>query len=83
MSAAEIQDAAEPASMPVIVTGRSHHVAHRIIGSVPVELLHESPYPVLTISLPEHDPSGAVTCVGGGALHIPCLKKIEILALTY
>jgi nucleotide-binding universal stress UspA family protein len=32
------------------VTGRSHQAAHRILGSVPVELLHESPYPVLTIS---------------------------------
>jgi nucleotide-binding universal stress UspA family protein len=41
--------AAEPASMPIIVTGRSHHVPHRVIGSVPVRLLHESPYPVLTI----------------------------------
>jgi nucleotide-binding universal stress UspA family protein len=40
-----------PASDPVIiVTGRSHHAAHRIIGSVPGELLHQSPYPVLTIS---------------------------------
>ena len=50
LSAASIQDAAEPASTPVIVTGRSHHAAHRIIGSVPVQLLHQSPYPVLTIS---------------------------------
>jgi nucleotide-binding universal stress UspA family protein len=50
LSAASIQDAAEPASTPVIVTGRSHHAAHRIIGSVPVELLHQSPYPVLTVS---------------------------------
>jgi nucleotide-binding universal stress UspA family protein len=41
--------AAEPAGTPVIVTGRSHHVPHRVIGSVPVRLLHESPYPVLTI----------------------------------
>ncbi len=41
--------AAEPASTPVIVTGRSHHVPHRVIGSVPVRLLHESSYPVLTI----------------------------------
>jgi nucleotide-binding universal stress UspA family protein len=40
----------EPAGTPIIVTGRSHHAAHRILGSVPVELLHESPYPVLTIS---------------------------------
>ena len=33
-----------------LVTGRSHHAPHRILGSVPVELLHQSPYPVLTIS---------------------------------
>jgi nucleotide-binding universal stress UspA family protein len=44
LSAAGIQD-----SPPVIVTGRSHHAAHHIIGSVPVQLLHQSPYPVLTI----------------------------------
>jgi nucleotide-binding universal stress UspA family protein len=48
--AASIQDAAQPASTPVIVTGRSHHAAHQVIGSVPVRLLHQSPYPVLTIS---------------------------------
>jgi nucleotide-binding universal stress UspA family protein len=41
--------AADPASAPVIVAGRSHHVAHHILGSVPVRLLNESPYPVLTI----------------------------------
>ena len=40
--------AAEPASTPVIVTGRSHHVPHRVIGSVPARLLH-APYPVITI----------------------------------
>jgi universal stress protein family protein len=50
LSAAGIQDAAQPASTSVIVTGRSHHVPHRIIGSVPVHLLHQSPYPVVTIS---------------------------------
>jgi nucleotide-binding universal stress UspA family protein len=50
MSAANVQDAAEPASEPIIVTGRSHHAPHRILGSVPVELLHQSPFPVLTIS---------------------------------
>ena len=50
MSAANVQDAAEPASEPIIVTGRSHHAQHRILGSVPVELLHQSPFPVLTIS---------------------------------
>jgi WhiB family redox-sensing transcriptional regulator len=33
------------------VTGRSHHAVHHVIGSVPVQLLHESPYPVLTIAL--------------------------------
>ncbi|HEX8005567.1 MAG TPA: universal stress protein [Trebonia sp.] len=49
LSAASIRDAAEPASTPVIVTGRSHHAAHHIIGSVAVQLLHQSPYPVLTI----------------------------------
>jgi nucleotide-binding universal stress UspA family protein len=50
LSAANVQDAAEPASEPIIVTGRSHHAPHRILGSVPVELLHQSPFPVLTIS---------------------------------
>jgi nucleotide-binding universal stress UspA family protein len=49
LDGAGIYAAAEPASTPVIVTGRSHHVPHRVIGSVPVRLLHESPYPVLTI----------------------------------
>jgi nucleotide-binding universal stress UspA family protein len=50
LSVATALDAAERASEPVIVTGRSHHAPHRILGSVPVELLHQSPYPVLTIS---------------------------------
>jgi nucleotide-binding universal stress UspA family protein len=50
LSAANFLDAAESASEPVLVTGRSHHAPHRILGSVPVELLHQSPYPVLTIS---------------------------------
>ena len=50
LAAASLQDAAEPASIPIIVTGRSHHAAHHIIGSVPVQLLHQSPYPVLTIA---------------------------------
>jgi nucleotide-binding universal stress UspA family protein len=49
LDAAGSYAAAEPANTPVIVTGRSHHVPHRVIGSVPVRLLHESPYPVLTI----------------------------------
>ena len=34
---------------PIIVTGRSYHAVHHVIGSVPVRLLHESPYPVITI----------------------------------
>jgi hypothetical protein len=50
LSAASVQDAAEPGRPPVIVTGRSHHAAHEIIGSVPVRLLHQSPYPVVTIA---------------------------------
>ncbi len=49
LDAAGLHAAAEPGSTPIIVTGRSHHVPHRVIGSVPVRLLHESPYPVLTI----------------------------------
>jgi nucleotide-binding universal stress UspA family protein len=35
---------------PVIVVGRPGHIAHNILGSVPVHLLHHSPYPVLTIA---------------------------------
>jgi len=50
LAAANDLDGAESASEPVLVTGRSHHAPHRILGSVPVELLHQSPYPVLTIS---------------------------------
>jgi nucleotide-binding universal stress UspA family protein len=50
LDAAGTYAAADPASTLVIVTGRSHHVPHRVIGSVPVRLLHESPYPVLTVS---------------------------------
>jgi nucleotide-binding universal stress UspA family protein len=49
LDAASVYAAADPASAAVIVTGRSHHVPHRVIGSVPVRLLHESPYPVLTV----------------------------------
>lgn len=49
--AAGAQHAAQPASMPVIVTGRSHHAARRrFIGSVPDRVQRRSPYPVLTIS---------------------------------
>jgi nucleotide-binding universal stress UspA family protein len=50
LAEASIRDAADPDSRPLIVAGRSHHAAHQVIGSVPVRLLHESPYPVLTIS---------------------------------
>jgi nucleotide-binding universal stress UspA family protein len=41
---------AAPGRTPVIVAGRSHHVPHRVIGSVPVRLLNQSPYPVVTIA---------------------------------
>jgi nucleotide-binding universal stress UspA family protein len=50
LHAARAQAAAEPATPPIIVTGRSHHVPHQVIGSVPGRLLHQSPYPVLTIA---------------------------------
>jgi nucleotide-binding universal stress UspA family protein len=42
--------AEEPGRKPLIVTGRSHHAALHVLGSVPGRLLHESPYPVVTIS---------------------------------
>jgi len=48
--AAGIQDAAEPAGTPVIVTSRSRPAARHAIGSVPGRLLRRSPYPVLTVS---------------------------------
>jgi hypothetical protein len=50
LAAANDLDTADTGGEPVLVTGRSHHAPHRILGSVPVELLHQSPYPVLTIS---------------------------------
>ena len=50
LHAADIYAAEEPADAPVIVTGRSHHAVLHVIGSVPVRLLNESPYPVLTVS---------------------------------
>jgi nucleotide-binding universal stress UspA family protein len=50
LMAASIQDAAEPAGTPVIVTGRSRHRARRVAGSVPVRLLLRSHYPVLIVS---------------------------------
>jgi nucleotide-binding universal stress UspA family protein len=49
LHAASVEDAAGAARAPITVTGRSHH-PHRVLGSVPVELLHQSPYPVLTIT---------------------------------
>jgi hypothetical protein len=50
LHAASRHAAAEPGQTPIIVTGRSHHATHQIIGSVPVRLLHQSSYPVLTIA---------------------------------
>jgi hypothetical protein len=49
LHAAGLYAAADPASPPVIVAGRSHHAAHHVLGSVPVRLLNQSPYPVVTI----------------------------------
>ena len=49
LDAAGSYAAAEPANTPIIVSGRSHHVPHRVIGSVPVRLMHQSPYPIVTI----------------------------------
>jgi nucleotide-binding universal stress UspA family protein len=49
LGAAGTYAAAEPANTPIIVSGRSHHVPHRVIGSVPVGLMHQSPYPIVTI----------------------------------
>lgn len=42
--------AEEPGRKPLIVAGRSHHAALHVLGSVPVRLLNESPYPVVTIA---------------------------------
>jgi nucleotide-binding universal stress UspA family protein len=50
LHAASLHDIAGPATTPVIITGRSRHAARHVIGSVPVRLLHHSPYPVLTIA---------------------------------
>jgi nucleotide-binding universal stress UspA family protein len=33
----------------VVVVGRSAHAVHKVVGSVPVGLLHRSPAPVVTI----------------------------------
>jgi Universal stress protein family len=50
LHAADVYAAQEPGRAPVIVTGRSHRAALHVVGSVPVRLLNESPYPVLTVS---------------------------------
>ena len=49
LAAASTRAAAVPGSAPLIVVGRSGRAAHQVLGSVPVRLLHHSPYPVLTI----------------------------------
>jgi nucleotide-binding universal stress UspA family protein len=49
LSAASVEAATEHGTKPVLVTGRPGHTAHHVIASVPVRLLHHSPYPVLTI----------------------------------
>jgi nucleotide-binding universal stress UspA family protein len=41
--------AADGGAAPVIVVGRAGHAARHVLGSVPVRLLHHSPYPVLAI----------------------------------
>jgi nucleotide-binding universal stress UspA family protein len=48
LSSASAQAAAGD-SEPVIVVGRSGHAARHVLGSVPVRLLHRSPYPVLAV----------------------------------
>jgi nucleotide-binding universal stress UspA family protein len=49
LAAASSMAAAAPAGDPVIVVGRSGHAARHVLGSVPVRLLHHSPYPVLAV----------------------------------
>jgi nucleotide-binding universal stress UspA family protein len=49
LSGAGTLAAAAPGSGPVVVAGRSGHARHHVLGSVPVRLLHHSPYPVLAI----------------------------------
>jgi len=48
LSSASTQAAAGD-SEPVIVVGRSGHATRHVLGSVPVRLLHHSPYPVLAV----------------------------------
>ena len=48
ISSASAQAAAGD-SEPVIVVGRSGHATRHVLGSVPVRLLHHSPYPVLAV----------------------------------
>ena len=50
LSAATALAAAAPdGTGPVIVVGRPGHATRHLIGSVPVRLLHHSPYPVIAI----------------------------------
>ncbi len=50
LAGASARAAATPdGSGPIIVVGRSGRAAHHVLGSVPVRLLHRSPYPVLAI----------------------------------
>jgi nucleotide-binding universal stress UspA family protein len=50
LAEASVQAAADHSgSQPVIVVGRSGHAARHMLGSVPVQLLHHSACPVLTI----------------------------------
>jgi nucleotide-binding universal stress UspA family protein len=50
LAGARARAAATPdGSGPIIVVGRSGRAAHHVLGSVPVRLLHRSPYPVLAI----------------------------------
>jgi nucleotide-binding universal stress UspA family protein len=48
LSSASAQAAAGDTE-PVIVVGRSGHATRHVLGSVPVRLLHHSPYPVLAV----------------------------------
>jgi nucleotide-binding universal stress UspA family protein len=48
-AASALADGSEPGSGPLIVVGRSGHGAHRLLGSVPTDLLAHSSFPVLAI----------------------------------
>ncbi len=70
LHAASIHAAAEPASTTVLVTGRSHHAAHHVIGSGPVRLLSGSPYPVRPSA-----PGGSLEAYPGLSDHSSRLQK--------